>query len=237
MMRILFPVLVTMLSGVTLSCSQRLAYDESYFALPADFTYLNDARVKVTLYYAGPDNFVGRRLDGYEGIRALLRRDTAVGIQRAASVLEKRGLGLVITDAYRPRRAMEDIAKWAKTSDCRMKSRFYPNLTKAQIFEEQYIGAVSEHSWGVAVDVTLYRLSDGKLLDMGGHVDYLDPSSATAYAGLTTTQRKNRDLLLRTMQDAGFDNYDKEWWHYWIRSEQQPMSYDFPLRDNIPAAR
>ncbi|MFF7443167.1 M15 family metallopeptidase [Streptomyces sp. NPDC008122] len=32
--------------------------------------------------------------------------------------------------------------------------------------------------------------------------------------GLSDRARRNRDLLARTMGDAGFINYPAEWWHW-----------------------
>lgn len=203
--------------------------------LPRDFCFVDTVAptVQTDLKYAGSDNFVGRPIWGYTGHRAVLRRDAADCIARAAKALAKEGYGLRIYDAYRPALAMQDFYGWSKTSDDRMKATFYPNITKKGIYEGKYIGTVSEHSWGVAVDITLIRLSTGKECDMGGHHDLLDESSATDYPNLTDEQKANRRRLCKAMEAAGMRNYSKEWWHYYVHPMGTVYSYSFPLNDAL----
>lgn len=203
--------------------------------LPPDFCYLDHVapQVRVELMYAGNDNFVGRPLAGYCGSRAILRRDTAAAIARAAKLLEAEGIGLLVKDAYRPACAMRDFYAWSKTPDRKMQHKYYPNISKKGIYEGKYIGTTSEHSWGIAVDVTLVDLSTGQELDMGGHVDLLDPSSATDYPKLTPTQKRNRRKLRSTMARVGMRNYSKEWWHYFLSPSGLCRVYSFPIRDNL----
>lgn len=203
--------------------------------LPHQFCYVDEVTptVRVDLKYAGSDNFVGRPMAGYEGKRAILRQDAAEALGRASALLEPRGLGLLIWDAYRPAYTMKDFYAWSQTPDDRMRSRFYPRITKRDIYAGKYIGLVSEHSWGIAVDITLVDLKTGDMLDMGGHHDLLDVSSATDYPGLTSIQRAHRKLLCETMQAVGFRNYSKEWWHYFFVSAQPLYSYNFAIRDDL----
>lgn len=203
--------------------------------LPDGFCYLDTVApgVRVDLMYAGNDNFVGRPLAGYKGTRAILRRDTALAVAKAADILAKEGLGLLVRDAYRPATAMRDFYAWSKTPNRKMQHKYYPNISKKGIYEGRYIGTTSEHTWGIAVDVTLVELSSGKELDMGGHVDLLDPSSATDYAGLTPTQRANRHKLRDVMARAGMRNYSKEWWHYFLSPSGLCRVYSFPITDHL----
>ncbi len=204
--------------------------------MPAELCYLDAVapRVKVDLKYCGYDNFVGRPINGYTtGRRAILRRDAAAAIACVQQNLEKQGLGLLIWDAYRPYRALLDFYAWSQTSDDSTRSRFYPRITKREIYEQQYIGLTSEHCWGVAVDATLIDLRTGKELDMGGRHDLLDDSSATEFAGLTPRQQANRRLLRDTMAAAGMRNYSKEWWHYYLSPPGLCHRYDFPLSDTL----
>lgn len=206
--------------------------------MPAGFCYVDEVAptVQVDLKYAGYDNFVGRPIVGYTGKRAILRHDAAAAVARAAKSLAKQGYGLRICDAYRPAGAMQDFYRWSKTPDDRMKARFYPNISKKGIYEGKYIGTVSEHSWGVAVDITLIRLSNGQECDMGGHHDLLDPSSATDYPNLTPAQRANRQRLCKAMTDAGMRNYSTEWWHYYVYPLGTCWAYGFPLDDHLSPA-
>lgn len=203
--------------------------------LPADFCYLDTVAptVRVDLKYAGNDNFVGRPIAGYTGHRAILRKDAAANVAKAAALLAKEGYGLKILDAYRPAGAMQDFYAWSKTDDDRMKARFYPNITKKGIYDGKYIGLESEHSWGVAVDITLVDLRTGRECDMGGHHDLLDACSATDYPNLTPVQRANRDRLRSAMESAGMRNYSKEWWHYFVSPMGMCYVYGFPLNDAL----
>ncbi len=209
--------------------------------MPEGFCYVDTLvpNIQVNLLYASDDNFVGKKLDGYEGKRAILRRDTAQALARAEFKLNQQGLGLLITDAYRPHRAMDDIQRWAKTDENCMQAKYYPNHTKKEIFEHKYIGSVSEHSWGIAVDVTIVDLKTGQSIDMGGFPDLLDVTAATNYAGpeLTDEQRANRQLLKNTMAEAGFKNYRKEWWHYYLANKGKAFRYDFVIVDDLLPAK
>lgn len=205
--------------------------------MPAGFTYADTVipNIRVNLKYSGYDNFVGRPLAGYRGKRAILRTEAAQALKEAAEDFAKRGYDIIIYDAYRPHTAMQDIGDWGKDlSDQKMRSRYYPHITKSQIFSDKYTNDFSEHSRGVAVDISLISRKTGKEIDMGGYHDYLDPSSATAYPALTPRQRKNRALLCNVMQAHGFKNYEAEWWHYLLRNEPDKRSLHlFPIWDGM----
>ena len=204
--------------------------------LPTDWCYVDDVApsVRVDLKYTGNDNFVGRPIAGYTtGKRAILRRDAAEALARAAALLQPQGYGLLVWDAYRPAMAMKDFRAWSRTPDDRMKSKFYPHISKQGIYDGKYIGDTSEHSWGIAVDITLVHLKDGREVDMGGHHDLLDVSSATESPLITAEQRENRLRLRHAMQKAGFRNYSKEWWHYFLTDSAPHFTYSFPLKDDL----
>ena len=205
-------------------------------AMPEELCYLDKVApgIRVDLKYCGYDNFVGRPIDGYtEGRRAILRKDAAAAMAKAQKQLETKGLGLLVWDAYRPHRALKDFYSWSENNDDSTRAEFYPNITKRGIYENKYIGLSSEHSWGIAVDITLVNLKTGKELDMGGRHDLLDESSATVYAGLTSRQQANRLLLRDTMASVGMRNYSKEWWHYFVSPPGICHRYDFPLNDTL----
>ena len=44
--------------------------------------------------------------------------------------------------------------------------------------------------------------------------DEFSERSFPLYPGGTARQRWHRDLLRRTMEDAGFSVYEFEWWHF-----------------------
>lgn len=213
-----------------------LAPDAPVAKMPAAFCYLDTAvpHLRTDLKYAGSDNFVGRPIRGYTGRRAILGREAAACVGKAARMLARRGYGILVWDAYRPTSAMQDFFEWAQSPDDRMKDKFFPHLTKSQIYRQRYIGTISEHSLGIAVDVTLYRLDNGREVDMGGHHDLLDASSAWDSPLVTEEQRANRRLLREAMAAAGMKGYDKEWWHFYKPGRGPFALYGFPLNDSLP---
>lgn len=76
---------------------------------------------------------------------------------------------------------------------------------------------VAPHCAGAALDLTLID-ADGVELDMGGAVNGHrtgdEGHCAMEASGLSSSARRNRDLLTRAMRSAGFVNYPTEWWHW-----------------------
>jgi D-alanyl-D-alanine dipeptidase len=79
----------------------------------------------------------------------------------------------------------------------------------------------SPHSRGVAIDLTMIDAT-GAELDMGGPVDDLTARGHHDVPGLDPAHRRNRLLLLAIMTAAGWDWYQREWWHYQLF---QPRRY------------
>ena len=68
----------------------------------------------VDMRYFGANNFVGERIDGYEGPRCLLSAPAANALAAVERDLAARGLGLKVFDCYRPQRAVAQFAHWAQ---------------------------------------------------------------------------------------------------------------------------
>ena len=81
---------------------------------------------------------------------------------------------------------------------------------------------------GVAIDLTLIRLSGGALVDMGTPYDTFSEAAHTANA--TGEIARNRQTLVEAMAAEGFENYDQEWWHFSFPVEGA-VPFDLPLRD------
>lgn len=181
--------------------------------------------------YAGPHNFVGRPIDGYQAPRCLLTKAAANALADVARDLAARGLVMKVFDCYRPVRAVMNFVRWARDlNDTVAKAEFYPNVDKRTLFRDGYIASHSGHSRGSTADLTL-AMSDGRELDMGTPFDFFSPRSWTADASVTAEQHANRMTLAAAMRRRGFRGYDKEWWHFTLRNEPFPNSYfDFPVR-------
>lgn len=185
--------------------------------------------------YAGSDNFLGRPAAGYMAARCLLQRPAAEALAQVERRLRAQHLRLHLWDCYRPARAVGDFVRWThEPDDPRSRQKHYPALDKSQLLGH-YIAAVSGHSRGYTVDLTLQRCSDDharcQSLDMGTDFDFFGPAANTDASGITPQQRANRQRLLKAMAGGGFHNYPMEWWHYTLQSKPTPhVLYDVPIR-------
>lgn len=186
----------------------------------------------VDLRYAGPHNFVGRRIDGYEASHCLLTGAAAGALAAVQDDLRREGFGLKVFDCYRPRRAVAHFVRWARdVTDVSRKAEFYPGIDKRDLFRLGYIAAQSSHSRGSTADLTLVEVESGRELDMGTPFDFFGPASGAAWPHLTAAQRANRERLRAAMARRGFSGYAKEWWHFTLRNEPFPRAaFDFPVR-------
>lgn len=189
------------------------------------------AGLAVEMRYFGSDNFVGRRIAGYEAPVCVLTSEAATALAAVQQDLAPFGLGLKAYDCYRPQRAVADFMRWAADpKDQSQKSTFYPQIDKRDVFKLGYIAERSGHSRGSTIDVTLIDRATGRELDMGGPYDLFDPISWPAAQGLTALQRAHRLLLRASMRARGFRPYDQEWWHFTLENEPFPDVYfDFPV--------
>ena len=212
-------------------------------------------RVVQDIRYATPNNFTGRRVEGYLASECLVRRRVALALARTQAELVRRGFILKVYDCYRPRRAVQYLLAWAQESAHRdEKSRFFPNVRRGQLVSQGYIAPHSNHARGIAVDVTLVQLGapnvpkpsagtksrpctgpqrlpspdDG--VDMGSEFDCFDPSSEANSFTATGAQRARRTLLREVMARHGFRNYPREWWHFTYRVNPLPATLDEPVR-------
>lgn len=185
--------------------------------------------------YAGTENFVGARVEGYEAPRCYLLRPVAEALQRVELALRKQHMRLKVFDCYRPTRAVQHFMRWGgDLKDQHTKAKYYPNLDKSVLLGD-YIAPISGHSRGATLDLTLTKCdARGKQcepLDMGTEFDFFDLRAHTEAPDVTPEQHKNRLLLRSAMQREGFENYPMEWWHYTLKPEPTPdLAYDFPIR-------
>jgi zinc D-Ala-D-Ala dipeptidase len=188
----------------------------------------------VDMRYFGEDNFVGARIDGYEGARCLLTRPAAAALARVQQDLAKQGFGLKVFDCYRPTRAVAHFVRWARdVKDVKRKADFYPDVDKRDLFRLGYISNRSGHSRGSTVDLTLVRLAPGRApaevdmveVDMGTRFDFFGVQSWPSSRAVSAQAQANRKVLATAMRRGGFIPYDREWWHFTLRGEPYPNSY------------
>ncbi|OIJ24188.1 D-Ala-D-Ala dipeptidase VanX [Nocardioides luteus] len=182
--------------------------------------------------YATRDNFTGKPVDGYLVNRIVGTRELCVALTQARDKAAALGLGILLWDGYRPQRAVDAFLRWAEEPsghDAR-KQIHYPAITRPEMFEKGYVATKSGHSRGSTVDLTLFSLASGELLDMGGGHDLMDEISHHGAAGVSAEAASNRAQLCSVMESCGFSRYDSEWWHYSLIEEPYPDTYfDFPI--------
>ena len=159
-----------------------------------------DSTIQVDARYAGPNNFTGAPLPGYEAPRALLRREAAAALARVQRRLRSGGLGLRVFDGYRPVRATQAMVAWAE------------RVGRPELVDSGYIARRSRHNMGVAVDLTLVDLVTGTEVPMGTRSTPSPrrPTRPTPRGG----SPRYRQILVRAMESEGFTNYEQEWWHF-----------------------
>ena len=231
---------------------------------PKSIAYLNnfvslqevDPSIQIEMRYFGDHNFVGEQITGYEASKCLLAKPAAIALKKVQEEAKRLGFSLKVYDCYRPQRAVDHFVIWAKNlNDKKMKTEFYPNELKSNLFRKGYIASKSGHSRGSTVDLTLVlipipkqpafrigqKLQDCRApkderyqdnsIDMGTGFDCFDPISHTLNTNITSRQHQNRLLLKRLMEKQGFENYPKEWWHYTLKDEPYPNTYfDSPVQ-------
>jgi D-alanyl-D-alanine dipeptidase len=198
-----------------------------------DFVFVDElaSGIRWDAKYATWDNFTGKPVDGYQANRIVGTRALCTALDRAVEKAEALGFGLLLWDGYRPQRAVDCFLRWSEQpEDGRTKSRHYPNIGRADMFEMGYVAARSGHSRGSTVDLTLYDLATGELVPMGGDHDLMDSISHHGAKGVTQFETRNRQYLQSIMETCGFSAYNCEWWHYSLKDEPYPDTYfDFPV--------
>lgn len=190
--------------------------------------------IKVDLKYRTTDNFTGLPLPGYEQNIAYLTTIAAQGLNLVQKELNKENLSLIIFDSYRPLSSVDYLFnEWRLSQeDIKAKKKFYPSLTKQQIFDNKLIDPLSNHCKGSTIDLGIWDNKQEKELAMGTIFDFLDPKSATQSELITKKEQENRNKLVRLMEKHGFKNYELEWWHFTFIKDPYPETlFDFKIRD------
>lgn len=170
--------------------------------------------IEFYMVLATPHNFTGKAV--YKNPSALLHHDAVPLLVKATKEASRAGFRIKLYDAFRPEEAQEIL--WAHTPD--------PDYVMPP-------SKGSQHTRGIAVDVTLVDKKTNKELDMGTPVDDFTEKSHQWYPHLQEEEQKNRLLLLGIMLGAGFSPIKTEWWHYQINSRDYPLFKDSDLPKHL----
>jgi CubicO group peptidase (beta-lactamase class C family)/D-alanyl-D-alanine dipeptidase len=168
--------------------------------------------IRLDIRYATNNNIMHRPM--YSTAAAFLRLPAADALRHIAQELRPMGYGVKVYDGYRPYRVTVDF--WEAYHD-------------SNFVASPYTG--SRHNRGCAVDLTLVDLKTGKELDMPTPYDDFTPRAAANYAGISETQRKNRQLLQDVMLKHGFVIFPSEWWHFDFEGYKAYPVMDIPFEE------
>lgn len=163
--------------------------------------------IRKDIRYATVNNFTHEQL--YTTAAVYLRLPAAKALKAVQQELNKKGLGLLIFDGYRPYRVTEKM--WTIVPD-------------AQYAADPRSG--SGHNRGVAVDLTIIDLNTGKAVNMPTDFDDFTEKAHHDHVLTDSTVAANRELLRDVMEKYGFTPLPTEWWHYVLKNANQ-----YPLMD------
>jgi zinc D-Ala-D-Ala dipeptidase len=164
----------------------------------------NSHKVSLELLYATDQNFTGKII--YQKPLCFLHEKAMPLLEKAIFLADQQGYYLKIFDAFRPKTAAQLL--WDFCPD----PMYVADPKKG-----------SNHTRGVAIDLTLIDKITSQDLDMGTPFD--DFTEQSHHSAVVTPEiAKNRYMLLGIMLTAGWDFYNNEWWHY-----QMFIPREFPL--------
>ncbi len=167
--------------------------------------------IVLDIRYATTNNFTKEKI--YNQAKAYARRPVAEGLKKAQAAFAKQGLGVKMYDAYRP---------YAATV------KFYELYHDTTYVASPYRG--SRHNRGCALDMTIVELSTGKELKMPTEFDSFRKEAWPSTPIKDPEARKNRETIIRVMEQNGFKVNSSEWWHFdfvgWQKYEVLDINFE-----------
>jgi D-alanyl-D-alanine dipeptidase len=137
--------------------------------------------------------------------KVFVREKVAKMLREAEKLLPKE-YHFIIYDGYRNYKTQKKYFD----NYLRLLKRKNPDLDKIKLFleAEKYVAnpdKVAPHMTGGAIDISLGK--GKKQIEMGGFIEGKDKETSCKI-------KKNRELLKKILEKAGFVNYPLEWWHF-----------------------
>lgn len=158
----------------------------------------NDNFITDNIPYATTNNFCGVKLYSHDFI--YLHRDAFLLLKKAQIEAQKLNFKIRIFDCYRPFEVQAYMAYK------------FPEFEIAGYVSHPKNG-IATHVRGIAVDLTLTD-QNGNDLDMGTDFDEMSINSYHDCQTINLNAQNNRKILKNIMENAGFEAYPFEWWHY-----------------------
>ncbi len=150
--------------------------------------------IKLDVRYATTNNVCKTAM--YTGYFAYLRVEMKEKFEKAIELAAQKGLRFKIFDSLRPLKVQQ----------------YMYDEFPGDFVSDPKTGSIP-HCRGVALDLTLIDVN-GEELDMGSDFDEFSELAYHSFTDLSEEILENRKLLLEIMTKAGWDFFDKEWWHY-----------------------
>lgn len=165
--------------------------------------------IRINLVYATSNNFVKQQVYDSD-FGCYLRYGTVLKLKAAHEEAKANGYGgLMIWDAYRPQSAVDTLYN------------AYP--------DKNYVAQKSDHTKGNTVDLTIVD-TNGNPVEMPSEFDTFDATADTDYTDCMDSQKVHAEYLTSIMKNAGFNGYEKEWWHF---SDSTDYDYQDKLQTKI----
>jgi D-alanyl-D-alanine dipeptidase len=167
------------------------------------------------LKYATDKNFMRRNMYPGKTNYTFLRLPAANALALVQKELNEKGMGLKIFDAYRPYSVTEKF--WEL------------------VLNEKYVAdpkKASGHNRGLAVDLTIIYMHNGKELQMPTGFDHFSDTAHHSFMNIPFDALQNRKMLKDIMEKYGFKMFETEWWHYsWPDEKNYYDAMDIPFSD------
>jgi D-alanyl-D-alanine dipeptidase len=223
--------------------------------LPKGMVYLSEfaPKIRQVVRYFGEENFIGANVKGYYKAEAIMSIEAAERLKSVADEMERYDFSLVVYDAYRPQKAVDNFVEWSTNSEQKMKKFYFPYVDKEKVFDLGYVAKKSGHTRASTVDLTIIHrsktpshfpsphkriLADGReilflddnTMDMYTSFDLFDEASHHDTKLIPEEYLEKRNFLRSAMKKHGFNDYPYEWWHYTLDNEPYPETYfDFDI--------
>lgn len=170
-----------------------------------------DSTIIVDVKYSSLDNFMKKDLYGSMN-KIYLQKKVAKMLSTAQKALKEKDstLSLLVYDGVRPRSVQQRMWDALDTIPFQERIKFVSNPKNGSL-----------HSYGCAVDLTIFDLKRDTVLDMGANYDDLRKIAYPKFekeflesGDLTKEQYGNRMLLRSVMRKGGFWVIPTEWWHF-----------------------
>jgi zinc D-Ala-D-Ala dipeptidase len=167
------------------------------------------------LKYATDRNFMRRNMYPAKTSYTFLRLPAVKALALVQKELNEKGMGLKIFDAYRPYSVTEKF--WELV----MNEKYVADPKKG-----------SGHNRGLAADLTIIYLHNGKDLQMPTYFDNFSDTAHHTFMNIPFDALQNRKLLKDIMEKYGFKMFETEWWHYsWPDEKNYYEAMDISFAD------